>query len=219
MVPLSFAGHDFLALPEAALFWPARRTLLVADLHFEKASWFARFGQFLPPMDSRATLDCIETLVARTGARAVWSLGDSFHDAEGTERLDADTRQRLARMTQAVDWIWIIGNHDAVMDRSPGGRIVDEMEVAGIRFRHKADAADSRPEISGHFHPKFRLSLRGRHISRRCFVGSSSKLILPALGSLTGGLDAGHGEIRRVMGPDATALVPLADRLLRFPLP
>ena len=76
MVPLSFAGYDFLALPEAALFWPARSALLVADLHFEKASWFARFGQFLPPHDSHATLDLIEMLVGRTGARAVWSLGE-----------------------------------------------------------------------------------------------------------------------------------------------
>lgn len=218
MVPFSFAGHQFLALPEAALFWPAQRALLVADLHFEKASWFARFGQFLPPMDSRATLDCIEALVEGTGATAIWSLGDSFHDADGIDRLDAATRDRLARITAVVDWVWVTGNHDAGITRSPGGRSVDELEVDGICLRHKADAADSRPEISGHFHPKFRLSLRGRHISRRCFVASPSKLILPALGSLTGGLDAGHGEIRRVMGPDATAMVPVADRLLRFPL-
>ena len=101
MVPLSFAGHDFLALPEAALFWPARSALLVADLHFEKASWFARFGQFLPPHDSHATLDMIEMLVERTGARAVWSLGDSFHDADGAARLDPAVRARLALLTDS----------------------------------------------------------------------------------------------------------------------
>lgn len=218
MVPLSFAGHDFLALPEAALFWPARRALLVADLHFEKASWFARFGQFLPPLDSQATLDRIEALVSRTDARQVWSLGDSFHDADGARRLDAATRSRLARLTERLEWTWITGNHDAAMLASPGGRRVTEAEVDGIWLRHEADPADPRPEISGHFHPKFRLSLRGRHISRRCFIGSSTKLILPALGALAGGLDAGHREIRRVMGPDAAALVPVADRLLRFPL-
>ena len=97
------------------------------------------------------------------------------------------------------------------------GRAV-EAEVDGVWLRHEADPADPRPEISGHFHPKLRLSLRGRHVSRRCFVGSATKLILPALGALTGGLDAGHGEIRRAVGPGAAALVPVADRLLRFPL-
>ena len=218
MVPLSFAGHDFLALPEAALFWPARGALLVADLHFEKASWFGRFGQFLPPHDSRATLDMIEALVARTGARAVWSLGDSFHDTDGAMRLDPATRARLEALTARLDWLWITGNHDAGMASMPGGRRLAEAEVDGIWLRHEADPQDPRPEISGHFHPKFRLSMRGRHVSRRCFVGSASKLILPALGALTGGLDAGHGEIRRAVGPGAMALVPVADRLLRFPL-
>lgn len=218
MVPLSFAGHHFLALPEAALFWPAHSALLVADLHFEKASWFGRFGQFLPPHDSQATIDMIEMLVERTGARAVWSLGDSFHDADGAARLPARARERLAALTTALDWVWITGNHDVGMAAMPGGRRLAEAEVDGVHLRHEADPTDLRPEISGHFHPKLRLSLRGRHVSRRCFVGSDSKLILPALGALTGGLDAGHGEIRRAVGPGAMALVPVADRLLRFPL-
>ncbi len=218
MVPLSFAGHDFLALPDAALFWPAHGALLVADLHFEKASWYARFGQFLPPHDSEATLDLIEALVARTGARAVWTLGDSFHDSDGAARLDRRARGRLRALTDRLDWLWITGNHDAAMVETPGGRRAIEAEVDGIWLRHEADADDLRPEISGHFHPKLRLSLRGRHVSRRCFVGSSTKLILPALGALTGGLNAGHGEIRRAVGPGAMALVPVADRLLRFPI-
>jgi DNA ligase-associated metallophosphoesterase len=218
MVPLSFAGHDFLALPEAALYWPAHSALLVADLHFEKASWFGRFGQFLPPHDSQATLDMIEALVERTGAQAVWSLGDSFHDADGAARLPERARERLEALTGRLDWLWITGNHDVGMAQTPGGRRLAEAEVDGIWLRHEADPADPRPEISGHFHPKLRLSLRGRHVSRRCFVGSSSKLILPAMGALTGGLDVAHREIRRAVGPGAMALVPVADRLLRFPL-
>jgi metallophosphoesterase superfamily enzyme len=63
-----------------------------------------------------------------------------------------------------------------------------------------------------------RLSLRGRHVSRRCFVASKTKLILPAYGALTGGLDAGHPEIVRKVGPSASALVPVSDRMLRFPI-
>lgn len=205
-------------MPEAALFWPAQRALLVADLHFEKASWYARFGQFLPPHDSAATLDVIDALVARTGAQAVWSLGDSFHDADGAARLDRDARARLDALTDRLQWTWITGNHDVGMAAMPGGRRVYEAQVAGIWLRHEAEADDPSPEISGHFHPKLRLSLRGRAVSRRCFVGSATKLILPALGALTGGLDAGHGAIRRVMGPGAAAMVPVANRMLRFPL-
>jgi len=207
-----------MAMAEAALFWPACGALLVADLHFEKASWYARLGQFLPPHDSEATLDAMAALIERTGARSVYCLGDSFHDAEGIERLSAAARSRLGAMTACLDWVWITGNHDAGMAHAPGGRRVEEMEVEGIHLRHEARPCDSAPEISGHFHPKLRLSVRGRRVSRRCFVASDSKLILPAFGALTGGLDASHGEIRRATGPGARALVPVANRLLHFPL-
>ena len=79
-------------------------------------------------------------------------------------------------------------------------------------------AAEPRPEMSGHFHPKLRLNLRGKHVARRCFVATPTKLIFPAFGSLTGGLDADHPEIVRAVGRGAEALVALDDRLLRFPL-
>ncbi|PZU58237.1 MAG: ligase-associated DNA damage response endonuclease PdeM [Sphingobium sp.] len=218
MVPLSFAGQDFLALPQAALFWPSRRALLVADLHFEKASWFARRGQMLPPYDSAETLALIEGLVATTGARELWCLGDSFHDGDGAARLPGDVRARLDALTRRIDWSWVVGNHDAGLDMTLGGRIVAEAEVDGIILRHEAEADDPRAEISGHFHPKLRLSLRGRHVSRRCFVRAPGKLVMPAFGVLTGGLDAGHDAIREAVGVRAEALVPVADKLLRFPL-
>jgi metallophosphoesterase superfamily enzyme len=85
-------------------------------------------------------------------------------------------------------------------------------------LRHEAVRGDVRPEISGHFHPKLRLNLKGRHVSRRCYVLSPTKLIMPAFGALTGGLDAHHPQIIGSVGANAAALVPVSDRLLRFPL-
>jgi hypothetical protein len=218
MVPLSFAGHDFSATPEGALHWPAEQALLVADLHLEKASWFARLGQFLPPYDSLATLQALEREVGRTGVSRLYCLGDSFHDRFGCDRLPAVARELLASMTARLDWVWIVGNHDVGFIDHCGGRIEEECEVGGIILRHEAETDDPQPEMSGHFHPKLRLSLRGRSVSRRCFVASATKLILPAYGAFTGGLDAGHPEIVKKVGPGASALVPASDRLLRFPI-
>jgi uncharacterized protein len=218
MVPLSFGGHDFLASATGALFWPVENALLVADLHLEKASWFARLGQFLPPYDSQATLAALAEEIAATDASRLYCLGDSFHDRFGCDRLPAPARELLLSLTSRLDWVWIIGNHDPGFADHCGGRLAEEVEAGGIVLRHEAVATDPRPEISGHFHPKLRLHLRGRSVSRRCFVASPNKLILPAYGSLTGGLDAGHPEIARKTGPGAAALVPVADRLLRFPI-
>ena len=218
MVPFSFAGHDFLATPEGALFWPAQNALLVADLHLEKASWFARFGQMLPPYDSIATLSALQQDIERSGATRLFCLGDSFHDKFGCDRLPADARTLLSSLTGQVDWLWITGNHDAGFIDHCGGRIAEEVGIDGITLRHEAVEGDPTPEMSGHFHPKLRLAMKGRHVSRRCFVASATKLILPAYGTLTGGLDAHHPEILRKVGPGASALVPVTDRLLRFPI-
>lgn len=220
MVPFSFAGQELAALREGAIYWPARRALLVADLHFEKASWFASFGQHLPPYDSLVTLEALTALVTRTRPVEIWCLGDSFHDAKGCERLPAQAQAMLRALTDATRWTWITGNHDAGFVDHCGGEIVEEAVVDGLVLRHEADRAETRPELSGHFHPKLRVRVRGRQVARRCFVATPTKLILPAFGSLTGGLDAHHPEIVRAVGGarSAQALVALDDRLLRFPI-
>ena len=218
MVRFSFSGHELMALPQGALFWPGRRALLVADLHLEKASWFAKTGQMLPPYDSIATLADLSAIAAATGAAEIWCLGDSFHDSHGCDRLPAEARSLLTTLTAQTRWTWITGNHDPGIADHCGGEIMQEALVDGLLLRHEADPDEARPELSGHFHPKLRLHLRGRLVSRRCFVATERKLILPAFGALTGGLDAHHPEIVRAVGEGAQALVPVQDRLLRFPI-
>ena len=216
MVPFSFDGRDWLALNGGALFWRARRALLVADLHFEKASWYAGFGQMLPPYDTLATLADLSALVAATGAAEVWCLGDSFHDVGGCDRLPEDARAALRALTGAVRWTWITGNHDPRIADHCGGEVVEEAVVDGLVLRHEADARETRCELSGHYHPKLRIRVRGKQVARRCFVATETKLILPAFGALTGGLDVTHPEIVRAVGSRAEALVPVEDRMLRF---
>lgn len=218
MVRFSFCGVEMAALPHGALFLPARRALLVADLHLEKASWYAAAGQMLPPYDSIATLTDLARTADQAGAAEIWCLGDSFHDDAGCQRLPDEAERLLRGMTARMRWTWITGNHDAEMTNRCGGDIAEEAQLEGLILRHEADPCDPRPELSGHFHPKLRVSLRGRLVARRCFVASATKLILPAFGALTGGLDATHPEIIRAVGGSAQALVPVADRLLRFPI-
>lgn len=217
--PFRFGGQHWQALSEGALYWHERNALIVADLHLEKASAYAARGRMLPPYDSIATLAALDAALALTGARELWCLGDSLHDDAGAERMTETTLARLAALTARCRWIWITGNHDPHPAPSLGGECCTEAEVDGIILRHEALPGERRPELSGHFHPKWRLSLRGRVLSRRCFVLDERKLILPAFGTLTGGLDACAPPIRSLMGDVAEALVPVRSRLLRFPMP
>jgi uncharacterized protein len=214
-----FAGTTFVIAGEAALFWPKHGALLVADLHLEKASSYAMGGQLLPPYDSRATLQELAGLVKRYGAKAVWCLGDNFHDNDGEARLEAEAAALLRQLTAQLDWRWIVGNHDPGIAANWGGQRFEEMEVDGLLLRHEAEPGEKRPEMSGHFHPKLRQVIRGRMVSRRCFVRGSSKLIFPAFGALTGGLDADDHAIAEACGQQRLeALVPAAGRVLAFAL-
>ena len=219
MVPLLFACHRFDIVAPAALHWPAKNALLVADLHLEKASFYARQGQMLPPYDSHATLEELAGLVRDTGATTVFCLGDNYHDDGGEARLEPAAARRLAGMTAALDWIWITGNHDRDVSGLWGGSVVDEWTGEGLALRHQASPSSRLPEISGHYHPKMRVAVRGRHVSRRCFVRGPRHLILPAFGALTGGMAAHDSAIEACVGGPAEAIIGLKEQPVCFPLP
>jgi uncharacterized protein len=219
---LTFGGSAFIAAGDAALFWPKHRMLLVADLHLEKGSSYARGGQMLPPYDSLATLEGLARLIAQSAAAAVTCLGDNFHDNNGEQRLCGAAADLLRQLTGQVQWTWITGNHDPAIEAKWGGTTYKVMELDNIHLRHEAQAMSSDLEISGHYHPKLRVAINGRHIQRRCYIKSDRKLIMPAFGSLTGGMDASEAAL--IAQPDlrafgaAHAVVSLPHRLARFPL-
>jgi DNA ligase-associated metallophosphoesterase len=233
MVPVSFANQEWLLMEGRALYWPNEQALLIADLHLEKASFFARYGQPIPPYDSRETLERVALAVRETGARRVITLGDNFHDAAGASRLEAHAAGMLDALTKSLDWVWITGNHDEDDGHKEatktgtllGGAVVEEMELGGVILRHQAKTGEERPEISGHFHPKMRVKIRQRHIARPCAVVSSAatgadRMIMPAFGAFTGGMDAGDPAIVKALQPaqKIDAILPAAGKLARFPL-
>lgn len=222
--PLGFAGEEFVLTKGNALYWPRERALLVADLHLEKGSWYAQTGQMLPPYDSRETLERVADAVKAFDARRVITLGDNFHDDAGTHRLDPYAAGMLESLTRALDWVWITGNHDEQMHRAFGATLVEELQVNGVVLRHAAKIGETKPELSGHYHPKMRLRVRNRHIARPCAVVSRSadaeRMILPAFGAYTGGMDAGAPEILAALSPanSIDAVLPAKGKLVRFPL-
>ncbi|MEW4447371.1 ligase-associated DNA damage response endonuclease PdeM [Qipengyuania sp. JC766] len=225
MVPVSFAGEEFLLTRGNALYWPRESALLVADLHLEKGSFFARHGQMIPPYDSRETLERIALAIRETGARRVYTLGDNFHDSAGSVRLEDHAAGMLAALTRAVDWVWITGNHDPAMEAAQGGTIAEELEIGGLVLRHHARKGETKGELSGHFHPRLHLTVNRRRIRRACAVMSSNdngtgRLILPAFGTYTGGMDAADPAILSAMQPAQSieALVAAGGRLARFAL-
>ena len=172
-----------------ALWWQASRLLAVADLHFEKGSSHAVRGTLLPPYDTAATLRALERDVLRLAPQIVICLGDSFHDRGGPGRLAAEDRDRIAALARGRQWFWIAGNHDPALPEDLPGERVLEMALGPLLFRHQPQVAADPGELSGHLHPKAAIRVRGRRISRRCFISDGSRVVLPAYGAFAGGLD------------------------------
>ncbi len=215
--PLLLNGAALLALADGALLWPERKTLVIADLHLEKGSAFARQGQMLPPYDSRATLAALSAALVRHRPGRVICLGDSFHDGAASDRLPEEDRERLIAMVGAVDWIWIAGNHDPAPPPDLGGRVLAELVDGPLVFRHEAEAGPRNGEISGHFHPKASVQTRARRLQARCFVEDGNRLILPAYGSYTGGLSVWDPAISTLFPKGFTVHLATGRRIVPVP--
>ena len=186
---ITLAGEILLPDPSGALYWPAMAAVIVADLHLEKGTSYGPRGITLPPYDTAATLASLGEVLTRRRPRRVICLGDSFHDGKAGERLNPRDRALLTALVAAHDWFWIAGNHDPAPPAATG-RIVGELAVGPLTFRHQALRSALAGEVSGHYHPKSAWQARGRHVGGRCFVGDGARLILPAFGAYAGGLNA-----------------------------
>jgi uncharacterized protein len=175
--------------PLGALVHEGERMLIVADLHLEKGSSYAKRGVMLPPYDSATTLARLAVLIARWSPRRIVALGDSFHDNSGPERMAASDHASLAALQAARDWIWIAGNHDPNIPADAGGERLPALDVGPLHFRHEPRAGAQPGEIAGHLHPVARIA--GKR--RRCLVTDGSRAVMPAFGAYAGGLNI-HDE-------------------------
>lgn len=219
MTALDFecAGETLQALPQGALWWPARRLLAVADLHLEKGSSYAVAARkLLPRHDTRQTLAALAKLIDALKPATVVCLGDSFHDRAAVERLPADDRQEIERLTAATRFVWIAGNHDPAPPPAGWGEVAEEIDEAPLVFRHEAQFGPVTGEVSGHFHPVAVLTVRGRGFRRRCFLTDGHRLILPAFGAYSGGLNARDPAIAQLFPDDYDALLVGRDAVRRL---
>lgn len=206
--PIHMAGERLMLCPSGVALWPATRTLIVADLHFEKGSAMAARGSPVPPYDTRETLQRLAFALRRHAPRRVIVLGDALHDDRAISRMAPADLAALKRLLAPLEVLWIAGNHDPSPQPELPGTCMPEWREGRLHFRHIGGAAPlarSEAELSGHYHPKATLPTRIGGITRACFLATNQRLILPAFGAFTGGLD--------VQDPAMTALTRGAQRV------
>ena len=220
---IRLGGHSLLLDRSGVLIWPGRSTLIVTDLHLEKGSSAARRGRLLPPYDTRDTLVRLAAVMDAYEPATVICLGDSFHDAEGPLRLGNEDLKILSILQDGREWIWVTGNHDPEISGRVGGNTASRIDLDGVTLRHEPRAGPVSCEIAGHLHPAAKIAIRGACLRRPCFVGNQRRLILPAFGSFTGGLNVLDDAFAPLFGHDGfyvwlrgeDGLYPVSTRHLR----
>ncbi|TVR00196.1 MAG: ligase-associated DNA damage response endonuclease PdeM [Deltaproteobacteria bacterium] len=207
-IGLELGGERVELLAHRALWVPARRRVVVADVHLGKEATFRRAGVPLPRGGLEATLAALDHLVRATGAAELLVLGDLIHHADG---LTSEVRERVVawRSSQPVPIRLVRGNHDRAVDRVAsawGVEVIgDHWREGGIVWVHDpGEAEEGIAHVGGHRHPVVRASGPAEAMRFPCFhLGArGSLLVLPAFSRFTGGL-----PVRRRRGDRVFAVV------------
>ncbi len=200
---IACGGETLWLLPERAVWWPARRTLFIADLHLGKAATFRALGQPVPTGTTQANLARLSALVAAHAPHELVVLGDFLHAPEAMTApvLAAIASWRAAHAALRVTLVR--GNHDRRAGDPPaslGVQVVDEpARLGGLAACHHPQGVPGAVVLAGHVHPVVRLHGRGRDRLRLpCFVRDEHQLLLPAFGEFTGGHEVAPGPAQQV---------------------
>lgn len=204
IVAVRFGEQELVLSGCGAMYWPAQKMLVIADLHLEKGSYFASRGNPLPLYDSINTLRNIEEAIHYFKPRYLLSLGDNVHDKRAFDRMPVEVSGLLSSIIQQVEqWIWLKGNHDDDCLPNSAEQLVftDFLDIGGITFSHEVMQKKSW-QIVGHFHPKAKLN----SVKGKCFVQTKNILYMPAFGYYTGGLDIESEAFKRIINSDNYAV-------------
>lgn len=174
-------------LPDKAIYWPAQRTLILADLHLGKAMHFRKAGIAVPQGVEQLNLQRLNDLIDRTRPKEVLMLGDLFHSAHNSSWLDfADMRKQHS----SARFTLVSGNHD-VLDvmhyTSAAVQVLPYLDRGPFHFTHQPTEHAQHYNLAGHIHPGIRLIGKGRQtLQLPCFFIGRHGAVLPAFGGFTG---------------------------------
>ncbi|HEY7090958.1 MAG TPA: ligase-associated DNA damage response endonuclease PdeM [Tepidisphaeraceae bacterium] len=213
-IEVEFGGQRLLLLADRAVYWPARETLLIADIHLGKGAAFRTAGVPVPSGATVKDLARLEVLLRTTRAQRLVVLGDFIHarDARQPEVLESIARWRRGHNVRIL---LVRGNHDLRAGNVPAEWNIEEVEEpfaeGGMLLSHSPCSEDEPlPTLAGHIHPIFRMrDFDGTTVAVPCFVLDGNCFILPAFGTFTGGEGVSMRPGRRIYVIAGGRVIPI----------
>jgi DNA ligase-associated metallophosphoesterase len=211
---IDFAGTRLLLHPERAVIWPARKSVVIADLHLGKAASFRTAGVPVPAGTTSADVARLEGILSASGAARLVILGDFLHSRAGRQREVFDTVQRWRESRRQLEILLVRGNHDRGAGAPPAEwgiqQVEEPFEDGGFVLSHTPDCKAARPVLAGHIHPVYSLrDYDGSTVRAGCFVVDSEPecLVLPSFGRFTGGHSVHTRPLRKLFITTGTRIV------------
>jgi DNA ligase-associated metallophosphoesterase len=177
-------------LSQKALWFKARKLLLVADLHFGKINHFRKSGIPVPAKANDRNTELLISLLNQTKPERIIFLGDLFHSHYNEEW---EVVGQIRKHFSACSFELVLGNHDILseLQYERHSMIVypQELKIGDFVFTHEplTDVQEGMYNLAGHLHPGVRLSGTGKQaMTLPCFYFGKQRGILPAFGSFTG---------------------------------
>ncbi len=178
-------------MPEKAVYWREKRTLIITDLHIGKSGHFRKSGIAAPSTINAKTLERLERLIWKYDPAILLILGDLFHSDANREWLEfEDWLQEFSDLSIVL----VSGNHDRLHQsfyELANISVHEFLETDGFLFVHSHEEYSEKQFagtlVAGHIHPGVLMKGKGRQSLRfPCFLFSDEKILLPAFGEFTG---------------------------------
>ena len=208
------AGERLQLHPDRAVYWPAQRILLLADLHLGKGAHFRRAGIAVPRLVCNVNLARLRGLIEEFKPARVLLLGDLFHsDHNHVWGAFCDFTASFPELSFEL----VPGNHDILPPTCyEEARLVMHEEIVPLGpfslSHHPLREEQRLPgkyNLCGHVHPCVKLVDRSSAIKLPCFFFGQQEGILPAFGEFTGcgEVKARYGDRVYVLAEDTVLSV------------
>jgi uncharacterized protein len=210
-IELEIGVAKLMLLAEKAMYWPERKLLFIADIHFGKAAAYRALGQPVPAGTTLKNLQRLDVLLNKYPTTAIVFLGDFLHAPESHAVLTLNMIHQWRANHRETRCLLIRGNHDKRAGDPPEKlqiEVMNEPFITGaFAFQHTPIILENYHVVAGHSHPSFRLQGKGlQKINLACFHSTTGLTVLPSFGEFTGGYPIEVQADSRVFVTDGTGI-------------